>query len=78
MAANSLNILGTSTLQNVSAASMSVSGLLTVPSPSLGSAAANKSYVDGAISTAMTTPQAYSYLSSGTYTDSVPTSVQLP
>ena len=68
VAAGSMTVTGTSNLQSVSASSLSVSGLLTVPSPSLGSAAANKSYVDGAISTAMTTPQAYSYLSSGTYT----------
>ena len=68
IASGSLTITGSSTLQNVSASSLSVSGLITVPTPSLGSAAANKSYVDGAISTAMTTPQAYSYLSSGTYT----------
>ena len=68
IAAGSVTVTGTSTLQSVSASSLSVSDLLTVPSPSLGSAAANKSYVDGAISTAMATPQAYSYLSSGTYT----------
>ena len=68
VASGSLTVTGNSTMQSVSASSLSVSGLVTVPSPSLGSAAANKSYVDGAISTAMTTPQAYSYLSSGTYT----------
>ena len=68
IASGSLTITGSSTLQNVSASSLSVSDLITVPTPSLGSAAANKSYVDGAISTATTTPQAYSYLSSGTYT----------
>ena len=47
IASGSLTITGSSTLQNVSASSLSVSGLITVPTPSLGSAAANKSYVDG-------------------------------
>ena len=63
IASGSLTITGSSTLQNVSTSSMSVSGLITVPTPSLGSAAANKSYVDGAISTAVSaaSSEAWSY-----------------
>ena len=68
VAASSLTITGTSTLQSVSASSMSVSTLITVPSPTLGSTAANKSYVDGEIADALAAPQAFSYLSDGSYT----------
>ena len=63
VASGSLTISGSSTLQNVSASSLSVSGLITVPTPTFGSAAANKSYVDGSISTAMSaaSAEAWSY-----------------
>ena len=65
VASGSLTITGTSSLQSVSASSLSVSGLITVPTPTLGSAAASKSYVDGHVATM---PQAYSYLSNESYT----------
>ena len=68
VAASSLTVTGASSLQSVSASSMSVSTLITVPAPTLGSTAANKSYVDGEIADALAAPQAFSYLSDGSYT----------
>ncbi|MGB0509842.1 MAG: hypothetical protein ACPGGB_02885, partial [Flavobacteriales bacterium] len=67
--ANSLQITGTTTLMSASVETLSISGTATVGTPSLGIQIANKSYVDGQIDThAHSMPEAYSYLSSGTYT----------
>ena len=63
--AGGLQVSGATTLNSVDVQTMSVSTTLTVPTPSLGAAAANKSYVDNHESTQ---PQAYSYLSNEAYT----------
>ena len=67
--AGALQVSGATTLNSADVATMSISTTLTVPTPSFGAAAANKSYVDGQIDThAHSMPEAYSYLSGGTYT----------
>ena len=63
--AGALQVSGATTLNSADVATMSISTTLTVPTPSFGAAAANKSYVDNHVSTM---PQAFSYLSGGTYT----------
>ena len=63
--AEALQVSGSTTLNTADVSTMSVSTTLTVPTPSFGAAAANKSYVDNHESTQ---PQAYSYLSDEAYT----------
>jgi hypothetical protein len=63
--AGALQVSGSTTLNTADVSTMSVSTTLTVPTPSFGAAAANKSYVD---SHAATLPQAYSYTSNESYT----------
>ena len=54
---------------SASVETLSISGTATVGTPSLGIQIANKSYVDGQIDThAHSMPEAYSYVSDGTYT----------
>ena len=62
--AGALQVSGATTLNTADVSTMSVSTTLTVPTPSFGAAAANKSYVD---SHAATLPQAYSYTSNESY-----------
>jgi hypothetical protein len=63
--AGALQVTGATSLTSVDVSTMSVSTTLTVPTPSFGLAAANKSYVDTEIdSHTHDMPQAYSYLSS--------------
>ena len=63
--AGALQVSGSTTLNTADVSTMSVSTTLTVPTPSFGAAAANKSYVD---SHAATLPQAYSYTANENYT----------
>jgi hypothetical protein len=63
--AGALQVSGATTLNTADVSTMSVSTTLTVPTPSFGAAAANKSYVD---SHPATLPQAFSYVTDGTYT----------